>query len=241
MTMIMDLAVDLHIHSGLSPCADNAMTPNNIVQMAKLKGLDAIAITDHNSTKNLNSFIKVANAHDMICIPGVEITTKEEVHLLGLFKNLNTVLKFQDILDDTLPRIKNKTKLFGHQYIYDENDNIVGEYNHLLLNAINLPLKETIDEIKKLDGIPIPAHIDRNSFSILSNLGFISPELDLRVIEISKNCRYNDLLAMYPYLKKYKKIQTSDAHCLGEILERNFFVKTKFKKVEEILESILGY
>lgn len=237
--MRMKLAVDLHIHSGLSPCADNDMTPNNIIQMAKLKGLDVISITDHNSTKNLKSCMSVAKNYDILCIPGIEVNTKEEVHLLALFKNLNMALKFQDILDDTLPKIKNNTKLFGHQYIYDEKDSIIGEYDNLLLSAINLPLKETIDEIEKLDGIPIPAHIDRGSFSILSNLGFISPELNLKVIEISKNCNYDNLLKQHPYIKKYKKIQTSDAHSLGQILERDFFVTTKDKNIKDILEYIL--
>ncbi|SDK58849.1 PHP domain-containing protein [Natronincola ferrireducens] len=234
----MTIAVDLHIHSGLSPCSSNDMTPNNIIQMAVLKGLDAIAITDHNSTKNLRSFVNVAKKHNIICIPGIEITTKEEVHLLALFQNISAALEFQLILDDTLPKAPNSPKLFGNQYIYDEDDNIVEDYNYLLINAINLPLKEIIREIKGLGGIPIPAHIDRNSFSILSNLGFISPDFCLKTVEITKNCDYTNLTKRHPYLAKYNKIISSDAHALGEILEREFFIKTSSKKIQDILAAL---
>ena len=234
----MNLAVDLHIHSGLSPCAENDMTPNNIIRMAKLKKLDAIAITDHNSTKNLKCFLKVAQKYDVLCIPGVEITTKEEVHLLALFDHLTKAMEFQEVLDDTLPKIKNNTELFGNQYVYDDEDNIVEDYNTLLINAISLTLKETIDEIVKIGGVPIPAHVDRHSFSIISNLGFISPELKLQIIEISKNYSYSDLLRKHPYLSNYKKIISSDAHCLGDILERDFFVSTSNKNIDEILNNL---
>ncbi|NLM03511.1 MAG: PHP domain-containing protein [Clostridiales bacterium] len=234
----MKLAIDLHIHSGLSPCADDDMTPNNILRMAKIKDLDVIAITDHNSTRNLKSFLKVAKKHNIICIPGVEVNTKEEVHLLALFKDIDASNKFQHVLDDTLPKIKNNSRIFGHQYIYDENDNIIEEYENMLLNAINLPLRETIDEILKLDGIPIPAHVDRKSFSIISNLGFIAPELPIDIIELSKNCKYDDLITKYPYLKKYNIIKSSDAHSLGNIMEREFFIDVKNKNTDETLKSI---
>ncbi|WP_170834642.1 PHP domain-containing protein [Natronincola peptidivorans] len=232
------MAADLHIHSGLSPCANKDMTPNNIIGMAKLKRLDIIAITDHNCTKNLQSFIKVAETQDLICIPGVEITTKEEVHLIALFNNLNASNKFQEILDNTLPKIKNNPKLFGNQYIYDEEDNILEDYHILTMNALDLSLKEAISQVKKIGGICIPAHIDRHSFSILSNLGFIESDLCLNTVEITKNCNYNLLLKKHPYLESYNKIISSDAHELGQILEREFFIDTNNKKIEDILKSI---
>ncbi|AKL95079.1 PHP domain-containing protein [Clostridium aceticum] len=234
------VTVDLHIHSGLSPCADNDMTPNNIIRMAQLKGIEAVAITDHNCTKNLASFIKVGEDNNIICIPGVEITTKEEVHLTVLFQSLIEAEEFQTILDDTLPRVKNDTRLFGNQYIYDEKDNIVEEYSTLLINALSLPLKEAVSEIRKLKGIPIPAHIDRNSFSILSNLGFIDSELGFKVVEVTQNCNFSELKKLHPYLKNYKKIISSDAHDLGEILEGGFFLKTQDKSIQEIFKILKG-
>ncbi len=232
------IAVDLHIHSGLSPCAENDMTPNNIINMAKIKGLDAIAITDHNSTKNLTSFMKVAQKHNIICIPGVEITTKEEVHILALFSNLTEAMKIQEVLDDRLPKIKNNINIFGNQYIYDENDNIIEEYSRLLINSINLGLMETIDEILRIGGVAIPAHIDRHSFSIISNLGFISPDLELQVVEISRHCNYGNLLKRHPYLVDYKCICNSDAHDLGSILERSSLINTVSRDISEILAEL---
>lgn len=232
------LATDLHIHSGLSPCADNDMTPNNIVRMAKLKGLKVIGITDHNSTRNLQSFYKIAKRQGVFFVPGVEITTKEEVHMLAFFDNILKAEKFQEVLDDTLPKIKNKPEIFGNQYIYDEEDNIVGEFDVLLLSAIRLSIKETIDEVIRIGGIPIPAHIDRQSFSILSNLGFISQELNIKIIETTINCNYIELLQLHPYLARYKRIVSSDAHRLGDILESVSFKYPENENFNEIFTSL---
>lgn len=234
----MMLAADLHLHSGLSPCSDNDMTPNNVIHMAQLKGLDVIAITDHNSTKNLQSFVKVSQKNNITLIPGVEITTKEEVHLLALFHNLSQASRFQEVLDETLPKIPNNTKLFGNQYIYDEEDNILDDYSIMLISAISLTLQETIKEIINIGGIPIPAHIDRQSFSILSNLGFISPELPFQLVEITKACDYGKLEGRHPYLSNYKKIISSDAHRLGDISERSFFIRTASRDSSEILTNL---
>lgn len=232
------IAVDLHIHSGLSPCADNNMTPNNIINMARVKGLDAIAITDHNSTKNLKSFTEVAKKNNIICIPGVEVTTREEVHILAYFNQISKAAKFQEILDDTLPKIKNKTNIFGNQYVFDDEDNILYDYNTLLISGIKLNLKETIDEIIRIGGTPIPAHIDRNSYSILSNLGFIPPDLQIKTVEITQKCDFNALLKKYPILANYRRIINSDAHSLGDILERQFFIDMAGGDIRHILLNI---
>lgn len=234
----MKIAVDFHIHSGLSPCADDDMTPNNIINLALLKGLDAIAITDHNCTGNLNAFLKVAQGKNLLCIPGIEVTTKEEVHLLALFKNLSQAQDFQKIIDAALPKINNNTGLFGCQLIYDESDNVVKNHDILLINAINLSIEETISEIKKLQGLPIPAHIDRNSFSILSNLGFISPELGITTVEISRGGDFSALKRVHPYLERYNRIYSSDAHYLGDILEREFFIEVGDLSIDAIFDKL---
>lgn len=234
----MKLAVDLHIHSGLSPCAELTMTPNNIINMAKLKGLDAIAITDHNSLKNIEVFLKVANKNDIICIPGVEITTKEEVHVLGYFETIESVREFQRIIDMHLPRDKNNKEMFGNQLIYDENDNIIGEEQMLLSRSIGLSLEEIIDEIRKLNGIPIPAHINRNRFSIISNLGFINPELKINAIEICSYCDLKSVEKLCPKFESYNKIYSSDAHSLGQILEREFFVEVERQSIKGIINAL---
>lgn len=234
----MIIAVDLHIHSGLSPCADKDMTPNNIVNMARLKGLDAIAVTDHNTTRNLASIAEIAKNNNLIFIPGIEITTKEEVHLIALFCDTTSALDFQKVLDAKLPNIQNKPRVFGNQYVYNEADEIVDEVQSLLLNAINLSLEEVIEEVKNRGGIIIPAHVDRESFSIITNLGFISPELGFSAIEITAQCQYDLLEEKYPYLKSYMRIISSDAHCLSAILEREFFLEVEELNVSSIIKAI---
>lgn len=234
----MKIAVDLHIHSSLSPCADNSMSPNNVINMAKLKGLDAIAITDHNSLKNIPAFMKVAHKNNMICIPGVEITTREEVHLLGLFRDIQSAYTFQKVIDHILPKEKNDVNLFGNQYIYNEKDEIIEEYELLLTNALRLSLEEAIDEIRKLNGIPIPAHVNRKRFSILSNLGFISPHLNIKAIEISPQSDCKIIEELSPKFQEYKKIRSSDAHILGLILEREFFLEVEECSIEGILKAL---
>ncbi|MBN4069507.1 MAG: phosphoesterase [Alkaliphilus sp.] len=233
----MKLAIDLHIHSGLSPCADISMTPNNIVNMARLKGLDVIAITDHNSTKNLRTTWEIARKTDIIFVPGVELTTKEEVHVVCLFDSLEKAEYFQQVLDKNIVNIKNRVDVFGHQHIYNINDEIVDEYELMLMNATELSLENAIMQVKELNGVLIPAHIDRNSFSILSNLGFISPELEISTVEISNNCNYDELEKKHPYLNKYRKIVNSDAHVLGDILERTSFIEVEKKNAKSVLKK----
>ncbi|SCY16377.1 PHP domain-containing protein [Alkaliphilus peptidifermentans] len=234
----MKVAYDFHIHSGLSPCSEDDMTPNNVVNMAILKGLDAIAITDHNSTLNVEAFTKVASDKKLIIIPGIEVSTKEEVHLIGLFRSLDEAKVFQGIIDQALPKTKNNAKVFGNQLLYNEKDEVIGEYDRLLFNAISLTVEDVVDEVNRLKGIVIPAHIDRNSFSILSNLGFISPALGLTTVEITSGCDINSIEAKHKYLNKYRKIANSDAHNLEAILERQSFLDVKELSCEEIINVL---
>jgi len=234
----MKIAVDLHIHSGLSPCADDNMTPNNIINMAKLKGLDAIAITDHNSMKNVEAFIRVAEQKNIICIPGVELTTKEEVHILALFKDLDSAHGFQNVIDFYLPHEFNNKALFGNQLIYTAEDEIIGECGLLLSNSLKMSVEETIEEIRKHGGIPIPAHVNRNRFSIISNLGFVNPDLRINSIEVCYQQDLKKIEKFCPHFEHYNKITSSDAHSLGQVLEREFFIEVQDYSVEGILNTL---
>jgi len=236
----MNIAVDLHIHSGLSPCADKDMTPNNIVNMACLKGLDAIAVTDHNSTRNLSSIAEIAEKNNLILIPGIEVTSREEVHLLALFETLADALDFQRLIDAYLPKIENKPRIFGNQYVYDEKDQIIDEVKVLLLNAISLSIEEIITEVRARGGIVIPAHVNREGFSIITNLGFISPHLGFSTIEITANCEYDSFEKLYPYLKAYYKLRSSDAHNLSSILEREVFLEVEELNIISIIKALKG-
>lgn len=223
----MKLYYDLHIHSALSPCADNDMTPNNIVNMAAIKGLDVIAITDHNSCKNAAACIKAAeNAGlDLIVIPGMEVETSEEVHVICLFPATAAALEFDVFITQNLPAIKNRPEIFGEQYITDEMDNVTGSVDNLLITAAKLDLYTVVNKVNELSGIAVPAHIDRDSYSVLSSLGFIPPDLKINLVEISQN---TDPFAFMNKKRRFlsnhdKFLISSDAHNLADISEKNLY------------------
>jgi PHP family Zn ribbon phosphoesterase len=232
---------DLHIHSALSPCADEDMTPNNISNMAYLKGLNFIAVTDHNSMKNVIAVDRIASSLGVVLVPGMEIECREEVHLLCLFSELDTALQFDKIVYDKIPDIKNREKIFGTQSILNESDDIIGVETKLLLNAVDIGIDEVYKIVGNMGGVVIPSHIDRQSNSIISNLGSIPTHLDFKFLEISKNCSeitLSSLKKLEPNIDKYKYIRTSDAHNLGSILEREFCLDVSKLSAKDIILAL---
>lgn len=230
----MMIAVDLHIHSALSPCADDDMTPNNIVNMALIKGLDAIAITDHNSCDNVEAVMQVAGDR-LLVVPGMEVQTREEVHLLCYFDNLDKLNSFDDIIRAHFYKVINRPEVFGHQYIMNELDEVIGEREELLISSVDMAIDELVEKVRKYSGVVVPAHVDRPSYSILSQLGFIPPDLGFRMLEISQD--YGYLAAKYPQMSY---IHSSDAHSLGQILERECFIDVADYSVAEVLNYLKG-
>jgi len=233
----MKIAVDLHIHSALSPCSDNDMTPNNIVNMALLKGLDVIAITDHNSAENVEAVLQCAKDKGIVVIPGMEIETREEIHAVCFFPDLETVLKMQHIVYEALPDLKNREDIFGEQLVMDSNDDIRGHVDRLLLTATSLSLEDVHKTAQDLGGVMVPAHVDRDSYSVLSNLGMIPEYLELKYLEISRTCDLIKLTEAMPELRKYRFIRSSDAHTLGDIFERESFMEAEEKSVKGLLRQ----
>ncbi|NBG88964.1 PHP domain-containing protein [Isachenkonia alkalipeptolytica] len=229
---------DFHIHSGLSPCATEEMTPNNILNMAIIKELDGIAITDHNSVGNLASFYHLAKTKDIEFLPGVEITTREEIHVLIFFENLDPLSHIEKVLKEKLPDVKNHKEIFGSQVLFDKQDKVIGEEERLLTNATQLSLKDTMNLAKEIDGILIPAHVDRKSFSVLSNLGFIPPEFDGRFLEVSRGIKKKELYQEFPFVKNYEILQNSDAHQLTDILEKKEANEFHLRKKESIMQAL---
>lgn len=220
----MKVAVDLHIHTALSPCAADDMTPNNIVNMASLKGLEIIAVTDHNSVENCEAVSKCAESRGLIFIPGMELETREEVHLICLFPGLAEAFKMQDLVYKALPDMKNREDIFGRQLLMDENDNIRGSNARFLLTATSVSVEDAFDAVNKLGGAVMPAHVDRESYSIISNLGLVPQNQGINYLEISTKCDIEKLLARNNYLRSFQYIRSSDAHMLGDILERESFI-----------------
>lgn len=236
-TMI-SLSYDLHIHSCLSPCGDDDMTPGNIVGMAAVKNLDVIALTDHNSCKNCPGFMKAAKDYGIIGIPGMELCTAEEVHVICLFQSLEDAMKFDEYIYDQLIHFPNDENIFGKQQIYNEEDEIIDNEPSLLINATNIPFHHVYELINKYHGIMIPAHIDKNSNSLLSNLGFIPPESKFTCVELKDMNHLHSLRKTHPYLKENKIITNSDAHYLEHMNEPVNYIYTKSCEIKDILEAL---
>jgi PHP family Zn ribbon phosphoesterase len=234
----MKAIVDLHIHSALSPCSDNDMTPNNIVNMAFLKGLDIIAVTDHNSTENCNAVVDCGKKRGVIVVPGMELETREEVHLVCLFPGVAEAYKMQNIVYNALPDIENREDIFGQQIVMDEEDNITGYLKRLLLTASSLSIDEAFMHVSSLGGVIIPAHVDRDSYSIISNLGIIPKTPKMKYLEVSKACDVEMFTQNNPYLKDFNIIKSSDAHTLGDLFERESSIELDELSIECLLYTL---
>lgn len=208
------MLVDLHIHSCLSPCADNDMTPANICGMAYIKGLQAIAVTDHNSARNLPWVKEAADHYGLILLPGMEITTREEVHLLGYFRDVETAVEVGEFFSSHLPPMKNKPDFFGHQWIMNTDDEILEEEDRLLIGATDLDLKECTEYILEHGGIAVPAHINRGSNGLLINLGMMPVDPVYRTVETATHLPLDESA-----VEGKLQLHSSDAHRLGDIFE----------------------
>ena len=219
------LYYDFHIHSALSPCGDMDMTPNNIVNMAALSGLNVIAVSDHNTVGNVRSAQEAGKLCGVSVIPGMEVETSEEVHILTLYPTLDAAEYAAKKVYEALPDIKNRADIFGQQAFMDAQDNIIGYEEKLLISPSTLSLNQLFELVKSADGLFIPAHVDRHSYSILTNLGFIPDDLPIDSIEISTNTL--DIAAYLqsrPELKKYWIFRNSDAHYLENIAQKDAFL-----------------
>ena len=226
---------DFHIHSALSPCGDKDMTPNNIVNMASIIGLDAIAITDHNSIGNVRAAMKVGEQAGVKVVAGMEVETAEEVHILTLFNNIEAAEEVARVVYDALPDIENRPEIFGNQYYMDEEDNITHEEKKLLISPTTIQVEDLVTLVKSVGGLVLPAHVDRHSYSILTNLGFIPEELDIDGIEISKKVGDVDAyIGSRPDLGKYRYLRNSDAHYLTDIAEKQAFLTEN--SLDELLD-----
>ncbi|WP_082103414.1 PHP domain-containing protein [Christensenella hongkongensis] len=228
----MRLYYDLHIHSALSPCADDDMTPNNIVNMAKLKGLDLITVSDHNCAKNVRAAAKVAEDEGVLLLPGIEMTTAEEVHLLVFFADALQAEDFGDLLYDALPDIKNKPDFFGNQLVMDENDEVKGTLEKLLISALPYDIDESCALAREHGGYVVPAHINKGANSMLANLGFFPPQIHFKTIEVVRG------LAIENDVSRFEQIHSSDAHNLWQISEKSEQLETPDRELKTILKKL---
>ena len=220
--MLKRLYYDLHIHSCLSPCADNDNTPCNLAGMASLCGLDLVALTDHNTAKNCPAFFKAAENYGVTPIAGMELTTSEDIHAVCLFESLESALAFDKLISGRRTLIKNKPEFFGEQLILDAEDNIVGREEFLLSNATDISIDEVYELVKGFGGIAYPAHVNRVANSITSILGTIPSDSKFSFYEL----HFKD--SAFSFSERYKIpkerfIVSSDAHYLTDMRDKECY------------------
>lgn len=215
--MLQCYRADLHIHTCLSPCADLTMSPKRIVEKAEEMKLDIIAVCDHNAAENVMATINAAKGKNLTVLAGMEVTSSEEVHVIALFDTAEAVFVLQELVYKTLLPGENNEELFGQQIIANEFDEVEGYNNRLLIGATTLPLSQIVKHIHMNDGLVIASHIDRETYSIIGQLGFVPKDLNIDALEVSPHTTPDQVKIDIPETDQYPLITSSDAHLLKDI------------------------
>jgi len=227
-----ELRADLHIHTCLSPCAEQEMLPTAIVKRARALGLDMIGICDHNSAENVAAVAAAGKRESISVIPGIEITSREEVHVLGLFETEKELTSIQSVVHESLWG-ENDQEAFGPQTIVDQWDRTVGISRKLLIGATELTLEEVVEAIHNFGGLAIASHVDRPSFGLIGQLGMVPQGLKLDALEVSP-------LAPRKKGGEFPVVTSSDAHRLKDIGKSFTSFFAKGESVEEIGKALRG-
>ncbi len=232
---------DLHIHSCLSPCGDDDSTPNSIAGIGELNSLNIMALCDHNTCKNCPAFFEAAIRHGILPVAGMELTTAEDIHLICLFSTLENAMEFDKVVENRLMKIKNRVDIFGHQYICDSEDKVLGEEEYLLSNATDISVDEAPALAESFGGICYPAHIDREANGIISILGAFPETPDFICVEFHNGEKYDEYVKKYDLFGK-KAVINSDAHYLWDIKEATDFLEMEeIKNPQETGEMLIKY
>ncbi len=237
--MTKDFRADLHVHTVLSPCAEIEMLPPLVVQAALDKGIQVIAVTDHNATANIAAVQHAAKDTDLVVLPGMELQTREEVHVLCLFDTLDQVFELQKAVDRLLPPFSNDPEHFGVQLIVDAEGELVALEDRLLLTSVNISFSEAFNLVNELEGMFIPAHINRKIYGLIEVLGFVPDDVNVEVLEISRHLKPAEALQKLPQIHGYPLIQNGDVHRLDEFLGVNHF-HIAAPSIKEIRLAIQG-
>lgn len=208
---------DLHLHSCLSPCADDDMTPANIAGWAKLAGAELIAVTDHNAACNLPAVERACREYGLCLLPGIEVNTAEELHLLCYFKTVAAALEFGEMLYAALPAFPYDPAIWGRQLVMDEEDRVLRQVEKLLVGAVNLDVYAVKKACEALGGVAVPAHVDKESYSLLSVLGMLPPDLDFAAVELRDPAKLENFVTTGRLPSGLEVLTSSDAHCLQNI------------------------
>ena len=216
---------DLHVHSCLSPCGDDDMTPNNIAGMASLNGLNIVALTDHNSAKNCPAFFKAAKRNGIIPVAGIELTTSEDIHLVCLFEELSDALAFSDFLEGHRILIPNRVDIFGEQMIMDSEDNVIATEPYLLSNATDISVDNAAEIVESFSGICYPAHVDREANGIIATLGIFPDDERFLNAGFHNREKIEEYIEKFPELKTRRPLVSSDAHFLWDMRDKENYLE----------------
>ena len=215
--MMMEFTYELHLHSCLSPCGDDLMTPNNIAGMAMLNGVKIAALTDHNTSRNCPAFFEACAKVGVIPVAGMELTTAEEIHMVCLFATLEEAMAFDAVVAEHRMKIKNRPEIFGEQQILDGDDELIGIEEDLLITATDLDIDSAAELVHQMGGACFPAHVDKQANGLIGILGMFPPTPVFRAAEL------HDMEHRDAYLEKYEEmrplilLQNSDAHALDQM------------------------
>lgn len=232
---------DLHVHTCLSPCSCLDMSPREVVSAALQNGMDLIGVCDHNSAENVLAVKKAAERNGLAVLGGMEVTSSEEAHFLVFFDDDDDLLHFQEHvyrhLDGT-----NDAQAFGQQVIADDEDGVTGFCTRLLIGATSLSAEAIVAAARsaKKGSLVIAAHVDRESYSIIGQLGFIPPSLDLDAVEISANTTVEEAKKKFPDIEQYAVITGSDSHSPNDIGKRHTWFTIESGTVAEIQKALAG-
>jgi 3',5'-nucleoside bisphosphate phosphatase len=237
---LLEFRADLHIHTSLSPCSDTwRMTPGGIVCRAKEECLQLIAICDHNSMRNVEAVQRAARGHGVVVMAGMEITSAEEVHTLGIFPDLDAARAAQEVIDRNLPG-ENAPEVFGYQVLMDERDEILDSEERFLAGATLLSLDAVVETIHGCGGVAIASHVDREGFGILGQLGWIPDGLPLDGLEVSWALPRPEARERFPQIRGWVLLRGSDAHQpeeVGRAWTRLLMAKPGFEELRMALQG----
>jgi len=237
-------SADLHIHTVLSPCADLDMGPVNIIRAARRLGMGIIAIADHHAAANVPAVMEHAGAAPPLVIPGIEVQTREEVHLLCLFPDLQALDDFAVLIRNKLPPVRNRPNFFGEQVVVNGKEEILYFEEMLLTGSVGMTVESVAQEVKMREGLLIPSHVDRPAYSLLANLGFLPPGLNIHAMEIARPEHLGNLLAAHPALRGTPFITSSDAHFLRQMdtayVTAFYLAEPSFQEIKLALGGLAG-
>lgn len=231
---------DLHTHSCLSPCGDNDMTPNNLVNMAALLGCEILAVTDHNTCRNAPAAVRVGEAAGVLVIPGMELCTAEEAHVVCLFGTVEAALAFDEYVAAHTMHIPNRPEIFGEQLILNERDEEIGRIDRLLITATEISVNDVQALVASYGGVAFPAHVDKDAYSVTAALGAIPPEAGFRAAELSGGADRAAVLRLYPELQDMILLRDSDAHYLHLMQENMARVELPARTAGALLDVLRG-